>query len=147
MRKNLLGLYLFFHLDSKGSPLSLLPFWGRTEGGLLPFSLPFEASVVMLPCPQIVKGDGQGTPYKAFVRFYHLFTLYEEGKGKLGRGAPRRFVKAKNFSANPVLQAVAKEMDESSAEYMGYVLNAYLDDGTLQSSLKKNEQYKYYGRG
>lgn len=46
-----------------------------------------------------------------------------------------------------VLQAVAKEMDESSAEYMGYVLNAYLDDGTLQSSRKKNEQYKYYGRG
>ena len=46
-----------------------------------------------------------------------------------------------------VLQAVAQELDQGSAEYMGYVLNDYVDDGTLQSCVKKYEQYKYYGRG
>ena len=45
-----------------------------------------------------------------------------------------------------VLKAIAKELDESAAEYMGYVLNDYVDDGTLQSGQKKYEQYKYYGR-
>ena len=42
-----------------------------------------------------------------------------------------------------VLQAVAQELDEGAAEYMGYVLNDYLDDGSLKNSHKKYEQYKY----
>ena len=42
-----------------------------------------------------------------------------------------------------VLKAVAQELDEGSAEYMGYVLNDYLDDGSLRNSHKKYEQYKY----
>jgi capsular exopolysaccharide synthesis family protein len=42
-----------------------------------------------------------------------------------------------------VLQAVARELDEGAAEYMGYVLNDYLDDGSLRNSHKKYEQYKY----
>ena len=45
-----------------------------------------------------------------------------------------------------VLKAIAKELDESAAEYMGYVFNDYWDDGTMQSGNKKYEQYQYYGR-
>ena len=45
-----------------------------------------------------------------------------------------------------VLKAVAQELDEGTAEYMGYVINNYVDDGTRQSNHKKYEQYKYYGR-
>ena len=40
-----------------------------------------------------------------------------------------------------VLKDVTQELDESKADYMGYVLNYYLDDGSLRQSEKKYKNY------
>jgi capsular exopolysaccharide synthesis family protein len=40
-----------------------------------------------------------------------------------------------------VLKGVVRELDECSADYMGYVLNYYLDDGSLR---KNDKRYKNY---
>ena len=45
-----------------------------------------------------------------------------------------------------VLKAVAQELDEGAAEYMGYVLNDYLDDGSLRNSHKQYKQYQHNHR-
>ena len=42
-----------------------------------------------------------------------------------------------------VLLAVSQDLNEGAAEYMGYVLNDYLDDGSLRSNHKKYDKYQY----
>lgn len=41
-----------------------------------------------------------------------------------------------------VLRDVTRDLDESNADYMGYVLNYYLDDGSLRMNDKKYKNYQ-----
>lgn len=41
-----------------------------------------------------------------------------------------------------VLRAVSEELDQDRAQYMGYVLNYYVDDGTLHQHNKQYEKYQ-----
>ncbi len=44
-----------------------------------------------------------------------------------------------------VLRAVAAELEESKPEYLGYVVNHYIDDGTGSTHHKYYNKYSRYG--
>lgn len=45
-----------------------------------------------------------------------------------------------------VCQDVSEDLDESRAEYLGYVINHYWDDGTAQAFQDRYGKYGYYGK-
>lgn len=47
-----------------------------------------------------------------------------------------------DWAPHKVLRDMSRELDEGSADYMGYVLNYYLDDGSMRKQDKKYKEYQ-----
>lgn len=45
----------------------------------------------------------------------------------------------------PTLVAISRELMEQKAEYLGYVVNYYIDDGSLQTKRSYYDKYSRYG--